>query len=65
VVSLVDDASLGLIAVLANDPDWDAAAEAGLTTQAGAVDRAVLELSANERLELERILEAELSRSGA
>jgi hypothetical protein len=65
VVSLADDASLGLIAVLAGDLDWDAAVEAGLATPAGAVDRAVLELSASERLELQRILSAELSRSGA
>jgi len=39
--------------------------QAGLSTQAGAVDRAVLELSASERLELQRILKEELSRSGA
>jgi hypothetical protein len=64
-VSLADDVSLGLIANLAGDLDWDAAVEAGLATQAGAVDRAVLELSANERLELQRILKDELSRSGA
>jgi hypothetical protein len=64
-VSLADDASLGLIAGLAGDLDWDAAVEAGLSTRAGAVDRAVLELSANERMELRRILKEELSRSGA
>jgi hypothetical protein len=65
VVSLADDASLGLIAGLAGDLDWDAGVEAGLSTQVGAVDRAVLELSANERMELQRILKEELSRSGA
>jgi hypothetical protein len=65
VVSLADDASLSVIADMAGDLDWDAAVEAGLATQAGAVDRAVLELSANERLELQRILKDELSRSGA
>jgi hypothetical protein len=63
-VSLADDASLSLIAEMAGDLDWDAAAEAGLGTQTYAVDRAVLELSANERLELQRILKEELSRSG-
>ena len=65
VVSLADDASLGLIAGLAGDLDWDATVEAGLSTRAGAVDRAVLELSASERVELRRILKEELSRSGA
>jgi hypothetical protein len=64
-VSLADDASLGLIAGLAGDLDWDGTVEAGLSTRAGAVDRAVLELSANERMELQRILKEELSRSGA
>ena len=63
-VSLADDASLSLIAEMAGHLDWDAAAEAGLGTQADVVDRAVLELSANERLELQRILKEELSRSG-
>jgi hypothetical protein len=64
-VSLADDASLGLIGGLAGDLDWDATVEAGLSMRAGAVDRAVLELSANERMELQRILKEELSRSGA
>jgi hypothetical protein len=65
VVSLADDASLSLIAEMAGDLDWEGAVQAGLSTQAGAVDRAVLELSASERLELQRILKEELSRSGA
>jgi hypothetical protein len=65
VVSLADDASLSLIAELARGLDWDAAVEAGLATQAGAVDRVVLELTANERLELQRILKAELPQPGA
>ena len=64
VVSLADDASLSLIAEMAGELDWDSSVEAGLATQTGAVDRAVLELSANERLELQRILKEELSRSG-
>lgn len=65
VVPLADDASLSLIRDLAGDLDWDAAVEAGLTTRTGAFDRVVLELSADERLELQRILKEELSRSGA
>ena len=64
-VSLATDPSLSLIADLAADLDLDAVAEAGLTTTAGALDRVVLEMSADERLELQRILKQEISRQGA
>ena len=63
--SLVNDPSLSLMADLAADLDLDAAAEAGLTTTAGALDRVVLEMSPDERLELQRILKQEMSRQGA
>jgi hypothetical protein len=58
---LAEDASLSLIADLAGDLDWDAAADAGLTTRDGAVDLVLLEMSADERLELQRLLKQELS----
>jgi hypothetical protein len=50
---------------LAGDLDWDAAVEAGLAGSAGGVDRAVFDLSLDERRELARLLKAELARSGA
>lgn len=65
IVPLADDASLNLIADLASDLDWDAAAEAGLTTRTGAAERILMEMSADERLELQRILKQELSGKGA
>ena len=58
---LGEDASLSLIADLAGDLDWDAVAEAGLTARDGAVDLLLLEMSADEWLELQRILKQELS----
>jgi hypothetical protein len=58
---LGEDASLSLIADLAGDLDWDGAAEAGFTTRAGALELVLLEMSAKERLELQRILKQELS----
>src|SRR5262245_246107 len=60
-ISLNDDPSLSLLADLAGELDWDDATEAGLT--GGAVDRAVLDLTPEERIELHRILKEELSKS--
>jgi predicted anti-sigma-YlaC factor YlaD len=40
--------------------DWDTAVEAGLTVEPGAVDLAVMDLSADERRALTALLEAEL-----
>jgi hypothetical protein len=64
-VSLVNDPSLSLMADLAADLDLDDVAEAGLTTTSGALDRVVLEMSADERVELQRILKQAMSRQGA
>jgi hypothetical protein len=61
---LTEDPSLVLIADLAGDLDWDSAAEAGLTTRSGAVERAIMELAPDERLELQEILKLELARQG-
>jgi hypothetical protein len=60
-----DESSWMLITDMAADLDWDGAIEAGLAAPAGAVDRAVFDLSADERRELQRLLNEELSRSGA
>jgi hypothetical protein len=60
----VDDPSWDLMTNLAADLDWEAAAEAGLTPSAGGVDRAIFDLNADERRELQRLLQEELSRSG-
>jgi hypothetical protein len=61
-----DDPSVDLMADLAGDWDWEFAAEAGLTAREGAVEALVQELSDDERTELRRLLEEELSsRSGA
>jgi hypothetical protein len=57
-----DDASLSLVADLAAGLDWETAAEAGLTTQAG-VDDLVSQLSEAERRELRQLLQGELSPS--
>jgi hypothetical protein len=58
---MADDPSLSLIADLAGDLDWDDAVEAGLPTDAAALDHALFDLTADERLELQQILEQELS----
>ena len=63
VLSLADDPSLIFIADMASDIDFDAAAEAGLTDTSGAVDRAVLALTPDERIELQRVLKEEMSKS--
>lgn len=44
---------------------WDDAQEAGLTARQGSAEQVALELSAEERTELVRLLEAELKRTGA
>lgn len=60
---LENDPSLSLLADLAGELDWDAAAQAGLTTGAGSVDRVLQDMSADERLELRRILSDEMAKS--
>jgi hypothetical protein len=60
--SLTDDASLSFVADLASDLDWDAAAEAGLTTPPGAVDGVLQTLSQAETAELQRLLTEALAR---
>ena len=60
-VPVGEDASLDLLVDLASPLEWDAAVAAGLLMSAGAVDRVVLELTALEREELERLLTAEMA----
>jgi len=61
-----DDPALALLADLSVGLDWDAASEAGLVPSAGTVDRVVLTLSVDERVELHRLLqEALAARVGA
>ncbi len=59
-----DDASLNLVADLAGQMDFDAVTEIGVAVHAGAADEAIGDLSATERLELQRLLQ-ELARPGA
>lgn len=63
--AVADDPSLSLLADLAGDLDWDAAAEAGMTMVVGAADGALMELSGAERVELQRLLREAMSSSGA
>jgi hypothetical protein len=61
-----DDPSLRLIAVLTTTLDEDEASDAmSMPVHAGAIDEAVIDLSASERQELNRLLAEELARPGA
>ena len=61
-VIAAEQASLTLLADLAGDLSWDDASEAGLMMRRGTVERAISELTAEERIELQRILQAELKK---
>jgi len=63
-VSLADDLSLSLIVDLAGDLEWDATAEAGLSVRGDIVERAVRDLSNDERAELQRVLNEEIGGKG-
>ena len=63
-----DDPSLDLVADLASQvaqAEWDAAGAQGLETHEDTADKAVGQLSAGERRELQRLLKEELTRRGA
>ena len=60
-----EDPSLSLLADLAGGLDWDSAAEAGMTMEAGEVDNRLTELTDAERIELQRLLREAMSGSGA
>jgi hypothetical protein len=55
-----DDESLALVADLASELDWETAADAGLTTHEAA-ERVVVDMTDEEREELQRILTAAIS----
>lgn len=59
-----DDPSWSLMTDLVSRVDWDTAVEAGLIP-AGNVERALFDLTADERRELQRLLKQELTGSGA
>jgi hypothetical protein len=63
--SAPDDPSLALVADLAAGLDWDAAREAGLTTDVGADGHLVSQLTEGELRALRDLLKGELSRPGA
>jgi hypothetical protein len=58
-----DDPSLDMVADLAAQVDWDMAVSPGLETHEDASAKAVAQLSAGERRELQRLLKEELSRA--
>ena len=60
-----DDPALALLADLSSGLDWDAALEAGLVPVDGTVDSVVFAMSAEERVELHRLLEEALAKAGA
>jgi hypothetical protein len=59
-----DDPSLNLVSDLAAQMDGDAAIELAPPAHAGAADEVMGELSAGERIEMRRLLQAELARPG-
>ena len=61
--AVADDPSLSLVADLAVDLDWESAREAGFTIHVGVDDDAVNQLTDDERRELRRLLQGELSRA--
>ena len=59
------DAAWAVVRVAADDLDYDEALEAGISAGPGAAERAAMELTAEERAELVRLIEREMKRSGA
>jgi anti-sigma-K factor RskA len=57
-----EEASLMLLADLAGDLTWEDASEAGLMMRRGTVEEVMHELTAEERAELHRLLQAELNK---
>lgn len=64
-MDLDEDVEWALVRVAADDLEWDSAADAGIRANPGAAERVALEMSAAERTELERLIEAELKETGA
>lgn len=62
---LETDDAWALVRSVAEDLDYDDARQIGVAPRAGSIDRVALELSADERAELARLIEQELRRTGA
>jgi hypothetical protein len=60
-----DDEEWALVRVVAADLHWDEAQAAGLQARPGSAERVALEMSADERKELARLIEFEMKRPGA
>lgn len=58
------DEAWALVRTVAEDVAWDDAHAAGITARPGAAEGLAVELSAEERAELARLLETELKRAG-
>ncbi len=59
-----DDEEWALVRVVADDLQWDDAQEAGLHARPGSAERVALEMSADERQELARLIQFEMKRPG-
>lgn len=64
-VNLEDDVEWSLVRVAADELEWESAADAGIRANPGSAERVALEMSAAERQELERLIEAEMKQTGA
>jgi hypothetical protein len=62
--NLEDDAAWAVVRTAADEMEWDDAHEMGIAARPGSAERAVLDLSTEERAELARLLAFELKRSG-
>jgi hypothetical protein len=60
-----DDAAWAVVRAAADDLRWEEAHAAGLSARPGSAERLALELTAEERIELARLLGIELKRNGA
>lgn len=59
------DEAWAVVRAAAIDLNWDDVREAGISAHPGDVERVALELSADERVELARLLDKDLKRNGA
>jgi hypothetical protein len=64
-MNLDEDVDWGLVRVAADNLEWDAAADAGLHAPPGSAERVAVEMTAVERHELQRLIEAEMKQTGA
>ena len=60
-----DDEEWALVRVVADDLHWEDAQDAGLHARPGSAERVALEMSADERQELARLIEFEMKRPGS